>query len=417
MHKSKLMKKPLVLVAVAALIAASGAGAHTTVRSQATEARTDDNALRIGHGCSVSGGATLPVIAQSVVFPTVAPALTSSDNTAVAGLSAVITQGTLAGLARTLQDGSVFMSQQVKRDALGNSIGFSATDGSLATDLAGRVPFQFAAPGFVASSCAKRLLVKVAIADICSLAEGDTVKAGKVNLWIPDNGSQYAVQGGPAGIDGIGAPATLIVNRDTTANPLPPACGAGVDITVTPTAADVDANLRIPGVWGIVPAGTPAVPVQVVEYYHAGFDHYFVTWIADEIAKLDDGSVLKGWARTGRTMRAYKTAQAGTSPVCRYYIPPALGDSHFYGRGTAECTATGQSNPSFVLEDPQFMHMLLPAAGVCPAGTTPIFRTFSNRADANHRYMTDKLTRSQMVTFGWLAEGDGNDLVVMCAPQ
>ena len=106
----------------------------------------------------------------------------------------------------------------------------------------------------------------------------------------------------------------------------------------------------------------------------------------------------------------------GTSPVCRFYIPPALGNSHFFGRGPAECNATGQKNPSFVLEDPAFMHLVVPTAGVCPAGTTPVYRVFSNRPDANHRYMTDRAVRTQMVSTGWLAEGDGPDLVVMCGP-
>jgi len=109
--------------------------------------------------------------------------------------------------------------------------------------------------------------------------------------------------------------------------------------------------------------------------------------------------------------------QAGTSPVCRFYIPPALGDSHFYGRGTAECNATAQKNPTFVLEDPDFMNMILPVAGVCPVGTTNVYRVFDGRLDANHRYMTDKAIRDQMVAKGWIAEGDGPDLVVMCAPQ
>jgi len=69
-----------------------------------------------------------------------------------------------------------------------------------------------------------------------------------------------------------------------------------------------------------------------------------------------------------------------------------------------------------VLEDPAFMFMILPAAGVCPMGTTPVYRVFSNRADANHRYMTDPAVRDAMVAIGWLAEGDGPDRVVMCAP-
>jgi len=51
------------------------------------------------------------------------------------------------------------------------------------------------------------------------------------------------------------------------------------------------------------------------------------------------------------------------------------------------------------------MQMTLPAAGVCPAATVPIYRVFSNRADANHRYMTDRAVRAQMVAKGWLAEG------------
>jgi len=155
----------------------------------------------------------------------------------------------------------------------------------------------------------------------------------------------------------------------------------------------------------------------VVEYYHAGFDHYFITWMPGEIAKLDAGVEIRGWARTGYSFKTYTTAQVGTSPVCRYYIPPALGDSHFFGRGTAECNETGQKNPSFVLEDPSFMQMFLPVGGVCPAGMAQVYRVFSNRPDANHRYMTDRAVRDQMVVKGWLAEGDGPDLVVMCAPQ
>jgi len=156
--------------------------------------------------------------------------------------------------------------------------------------------------------------------------------------------------------------------------------------------------------------------VDVVEYYHAGLDHYFITWRSDEIAALDAGTTIRGWVRTGQAFRAYATAQGGSSPICRYYLPPAYGDSHFFGRGTAECNATGTQHPQFTLEDPAFMHMALPAAGNCPAGTTPVYRVFSNRADANHRYLIDRALRDVMTARGWLAEGDGPDLVVMCAP-
>jgi hypothetical protein len=239
-------------VVCAAWVAAGPiASAHTTVRSQATESTTEDNALRIGHGCETAAGDRIPVIAQSVVFPSDFPEVTTSDGSAVSGLPAVIEQGTIAGLARAIQDRNIFQAQHPKSDALGNSIGFSATSGSLNVDFPGRVPFQFTAPRFVTNSCAKRLLIRVAIADVCVLGAGlsDSVQPGKVNMWIPDNGSQYAVLGASLGIDGIGGPATLTVNRNLTANPLPAACGAGIDVTVTPSAADVNGNLPIPGVW------------------------------------------------------------------------------------------------------------------------------------------------------------------------
>jgi len=162
--------------------------------------------------------------------------------------------------------------------------------------------------------------------------------------------------------------------------------------------------------------GGAAQPATVVEYYNTTLDHYFITWVAAEQANLDAGRTPTRWTRTGATFKVFTSAQAGTSPVCRYYIPPGLGDSHFFGRGTAECDATGAAHPTFVLEDPTFMDVFLPVAGVCPAGTVNVYRVFSNRADANHRYMTDPALRDRMVASGWLAEGDGPDRVVMCAP-
>ena len=156
--------------------------------------------------------------------------------------------------------------------------------------------------------------------------------------------------------------------------------------------------------------------VDAVEYYNDALRHYFLTWVPEEIAKLDAGTVIKGWTRTGRTIRTFSTAQAGMSAVCRYYIPPQLGNAHFFGRDAAECSSTAAKNPGFVLEAAAFMYMFLPSQGVCPANSSPVYRVFSNRADVNHRYLNDLATRNQMVAQGWLAEGDGPDRVTMCAP-
>jgi hypothetical protein len=156
--------------------------------------------------------------------------------------------------------------------------------------------------------------------------------------------------------------------------------------------------------------------LTLVEYYHAGFDHYFITWVPAEIAILDEGVTIKGWTRTGRTLPTYIMALNATSPVCRMYIPPESGDSHFFGRGMEECNTTAQRNPSFILEDPKFMQMYMPTQGVCPPNTIEVYRVFSNRRDANHRYMIDKALRDAMVAQGWRAEGDGPNIVAMCAP-
>jgi serine protease len=161
----------------------------------------------------------------------------------------------------------------------------------------------------------------------------------------------------------------------------------------------------------------PGTPVSLVEYYNATLDHYFITWLPAEQANLDAGNTPTRWNRTGYSIKTFTTAQPGTSDVCRFYIPPALGDSHFFGRGTTECNDTAAAHPTFVLEDPAFFKMYLPVAGVCPAATTPVYRVFDARPDANHRYTTSRAVRDQMAAMGWTIEGDGPDFVVMCAPQ
>jgi len=192
----------------------------------------------------------------------------------------------------------------------------------------------------------------------------------------------------------------------------PSAAGAdSATLTITHSSGTLSISLSGTGLTGQPPTAT------AIEYYNAALDHYFITHIANEIAILDAGVQIQGWKRTGQLFPVRIAAGAGTSPVCRYYIPPALGNSHFYGRGTVECNNTGQKNPSFVNEDPQFFHVVLPVAGLCPAGTQVVYRVFSNRPDANHRYMIARALRDQMIALGWLAEGDGPDLVVMCVPQ
>jgi glucose/arabinose dehydrogenase len=158
--------------------------------------------------------------------------------------------------------------------------------------------------------------------------------------------------------------------------------------------------------------------VDVIEYYHAALDHYFVTTLPIEVAALDNG-ILRGWTRTGQTFHAYASAGSGTSPVCRFYLPPASGDSHFLSASPAECAATKARFPQFIVESDDVMRMTLPDAinGGCPAGTAAVYRLWNQRIDSNHRYVTDPALRAAMIARGHLSEGYGVDGVAMCAPQ
>ena len=167
----------------------------------------------------------------------------------------------------------------------------------------------------------------------------------------------------------------------------------------------------------------PALPVTAIEFYNATLDHYFISALQPDIDALDSGRLV-GWVRTGQSFHVYPSQAvggAGVNPVCRIYIPPPLGDSHFFSASPQECTDTLAKFPSFNFESPAVFFIALPdtrpgpTAGACPAGTIPVYRVFDNRADANHRYTTSRAIRDQMVALGYIAEGYGDDAVIMCA--
>jgi hypothetical protein len=167
----------------------------------------------------------------------------------------------------------------------------------------------------------------------------------------------------------------------------------------------------------------PAIAVTAVEFYNAGLDHYFISALQPDLDALDSGR-LTGWARTQQAFKVFPSVEAaggGVNPVCRIYIPPALGDSHFFSASTQECDETRAKFPAFIFESPAVFYVALPVttgvtAGACPAGTLPVYRVFDDRADANHRYTVDRATRDAMVMRGYIAEGYGDDAVIMCAP-
>ena len=161
--------------------------------------------------------------------------------------------------------------------------------------------------------------------------------------------------------------------------------------------------------------------VDVVEYFHADFNHYFMTGSSVEQALLDAGA-FSGWQRTGFGFVAYAAGSGApsVSPVCRFYGRPEAGiDSHFYSAMPSECAAVEQNYASsWRKESSNVFEVSLPNLqnGWCPDATTPLYRAFNGKANANHRYSIDTKDQNAMQVKGWQPEGLTSAGIVMCVP-
>ena len=174
--------------------------------------------------------------------------------------------------------------------------------------------------------------------------------------------------------------------------------------------------------YGGVGVSLPVVPVTAVEFHHGGLDHYFISDLAPDIDALDSGRIA-GWTRTGGAFKVWPISMGFLNDVCRYYIPPEHGNSHFFSASKAECAAVAaqvDTNPNFsgyVLETSDAFAVALPdASGTCPNNWVSVFRLWNNRADSNHRYTKSLATKAQMIASGYVPEGYGPDAVSMCSP-
>jgi hypothetical protein len=168
------------------------------------------------------------------------------------------------------------------------------------------------------------------------------------------------------------------------------------------------------------PSGGGPATANAIEYYHQEFDHYFITSNPDEITKLDNGTFV-GWVRTGLSFKVYPTAVAGANSVCRFFstaFDPK--SSHFYTPFPAEC-ATVKTNPNWQFEGEGTQVFFIPVAagdGTCPAGTLSVYRLYNNGMGGapNHRFTVLSNVRDQMLSAGWVIEGNGPGLASMCSP-
>jgi hypothetical protein len=158
-----------------------------------------------------------------------------------------------------------------------------------------------------------------------------------------------------------------------------------------------------------------------VEYFHAGYGHYFVTSDIHEIVALDHVAP-GGWVRTGRTFSVWDDEDSSLAPMCRFWSDQtwAPKSSHFYTPYGTEC-ATVKNQPEWHFERNAFKVRLpegLLGARTCPAGSQPLYRAYNNSMTGapNHRYMTDALLLDQMVAQGWTMEGETQTRVFACVP-
>jgi len=167
---------------------------------------------------------------------------------------------------------------------------------------------------------------------------------------------------------------------------------------------------------GILTDFTPPIPddptTLAIEYFHAGFGHYFVTADPAEIAGLDAGAYDGAFQRTGQQWKVWRIGPA--FDMCRFFTAPgAFGtkSSHFYTAIPAECSGL-KLNPVWIYENIAFK-VLLPFDGACPAGTQILYRLYNNGQTGapNHRYTVSPAIRSQMIAQGFVPEDSNNSCV------
>jgi hypothetical protein len=177
-------------------------------------------------------------------------------------------------------------------------------------------------------------------------------------------------------------------------------------------------------VGGMAFRSATAPVAAAIEFRHAEWDHYFVTAIADEITKLDNGTFV-GWARTGQSFNVYPLNAANatldasnTFDVCRFFSTSFTPrSSHFYTPFASECASVRQ-NKDWEFEGLVFSVGLPDSAANCAAGTQPLYRLYNDGQGAapNHRYTTSLAIRSSMLGQGWISEGTGDLGVIACVP-
>ena len=287
------------------LVATQEASAHAsilnTVNSGTAIGSTSFSRIGVNHACNGTTPIT-PVVAQSVVIPTINPIISVNDPVNSPAVAAVGTSGvtgyvaakaagsyftilpsaavsdylattlagttpvtTLANRFQLVQSKNVFTSSIEQRNSTGTDvIGWVSTKGSLQINEHGEVPFRFSNVFFGANSCVHDVVVQLAVADICKtnsmpLSAATLSTTQGVNLWI-DNLNGGSPSFPAAAIENGAGTTNMTINRDPVTDPYPASCaGAPIVTAATSLAATVQANV----VTGYTTGATPLTSVKI----------------------------------------------------------------------------------------------------------------------------------------------------------
>ncbi len=339
MKKTNMAKK-LALYSAVAVICAAGqsAFAHTGIKDKlfvegignTGSGAAAYNAFTTTHGCATNdipeggSGQRLNVIAQAALFPnspssvdtivyryktgSIVANTVGVDGTVLTGQATSLPvtspndlsddiNGALAGagfnnLGMGLVSPNLFGNLIIpKTDANLVARGYAAFSGPVPTvggvinemplqesviSTTGLSPFKFNVPTFKTTSCAKNLIVRVAVTNWCKRGGGVKHDADRKDVWIGTDTHSvlYSMTGPDHGImpnsrvtlgmtdttseqgNGKSFWPSFTVTRDLVKNPLPAACnGDSYDVVIEPSGADIDANLTIKQ--GAFPTGAP----------------------------------------------------------------------------------------------------------------------------------------------------------------
>jgi len=299
MTKSKTLRK-LTVYSLATLICGAGqvALAHTGVKDKVVEGVAGYTAFTITHGCATNEfaegtpeAAALSrqnVIAMSAVFPNSAnpndavvhklDATTGIQTEVLPDLSADI-KGVTAGvgfsnmgLGLVMGGGTLYPNIIPTLDNKGAVRGYHTWAGPTPVkgaeleerlmSVTGLSPFKYGAINFLPESCAKNLKIRIAVANWCKKGAASKNKPDRLDVWIGHTTPLFHDQLTLPRFAPYDATkevpywTTMTVTRNLTTNPLPAGCGAGYDLAIEPSDADIDAYLPIPN--ANFPKGAPA---------------------------------------------------------------------------------------------------------------------------------------------------------------